>query len=83
MCLAVPMKILEVRGDGTGIVELDGSRRETSFALVEDPRPGEYVIVHAGFAIEKLDEKEADEQIALFADLARVQNAQARESATP
>ena len=70
MCLAVPMKIVEVREDATGVVDLDGSRREASFALLSDPKPGEYVIVHAGFAIEKLDEKEANKRIAMFEEMA-------------
>ena len=70
MCLAIPMKILEIREDGTGLVEMDGARHEANLSLVADPKPGDYVIVHAGFAIEKLDEKQADEQLALFAELA-------------
>jgi hydrogenase expression/formation protein HypC len=76
MCLAIPMKIAELRADGTGVVDLDGSRREANFSLITDPRQGDYVIVHAGFAIEKLDEKEANEQLALFAELARKQRSE-------
>ena len=71
MCLAVPMKIVEVRPDGTGVTDLDGARHDVNLSLVNDPRLDEYVIVHAGFAIEKLDEAEANERLALFAELAR------------
>jgi hydrogenase expression/formation protein HypC len=71
MCLAIPMKIMEIRDDGTGLVELDGSRREANLSLLTSPKTGEYVIVHAGFAIEKLDEHDANERIALFNELAK------------
>jgi hydrogenase expression/formation protein HypC len=64
------MKVVELRTDGTGVAELDGTRQEVNLALVEDPHVGEHVIVHAGFAIERLDEREADERLALFAELA-------------
>ena len=57
--MAVPMKILEVRGDGTGVAELDGSRHEVNLSLVPDASAGMYVVVHAGFAIERIKEKEA------------------------
>lgn len=70
MCLAVPMRISEIGKDGMGVVELDGSRHEADLSLVNAPRVGEYVIVHAGYAIERLDEKEADERLSLFRQLA-------------
>jgi hydrogenase expression/formation protein HypC len=70
MCLAVPMRVVAVREDGTGDVELEGARHAVDLSLVEAPRAGDYVIVHAGFAIEKLDSREADERIGLFRDLA-------------
>lgn len=70
MCLAVPMKIDEIRADGSATGDLDGSRHEVDLSLVEDVTVGEYVIVHAGFAIEKLDEEEANERLALFEELA-------------
>lgn len=70
MCLAVPMKIVEVNTDGTGVVDYDGSRHKANFAFIQDPKLDDYVIVHAGFAIERLNEQEASEQLALFAELA-------------
>ena len=59
-----------------GIGELDGAEHDVDLSLVPDPRVGEYVIVHAGYAIEKLDQKEADERIALFRELAASWEAQ-------
>jgi hydrogenase expression/formation protein HypC len=70
MCLGVPMKILEVRDLESGTVELEGVAYTVNLSLLEDPKPGEYVIVHAGFAIERLDQDEADRRIALFQELA-------------
>ncbi|MFO7989180.1 MAG: HypC/HybG/HupF family hydrogenase formation chaperone [Thermodesulfobacteriota bacterium] len=58
MCLAIPSKIIEIQGD-LARVSVDGVIRETSLALLDDPKIGEYVIVHAGFAISKLDESAA------------------------
>lgn len=73
MCLAVPMKLTELREEGTGVAELDGSRHDVDLSLIEDPRLGDFLIVHAGFAIEKLDRQEADERLALFEELAAIQ----------
>jgi hydrogenase expression/formation protein HypC len=58
MCLAIPSKIIDIQGD-LARVSVDGVIRETSLALLDDPKIGEYVIVHAGFAISKLDESAA------------------------
>ncbi len=69
MCLAIPMKLIEIRSARAGIVDLDGIRQEVDLALVDDPCVGDYLIVHAGCAIEKLDPERADEILALFATL--------------
>ena len=58
MCLAIPAKVLEKHGDTAKVDFGDGTTREINIALV-DVAPGEYVIVHAGFAIQVLDEAEA------------------------
>ena len=71
MCLAVPMKLIEVRTDGTGIADLDGARSEVNLSLLDAPSVGNYVIIHAGFAIERLDEEEANERIKLFEEMGR------------
>jgi len=70
MCLAVPMQLIEIRDDDTGVAELDGSRRDVGLALIREPRIGDFVIVHAGFAIERLDRAEANDRIRLFEELA-------------
>jgi len=66
MCLGVPMQVISV--DGSDIVaEIDGVRREASLLVLDDEvREGDYVIVHAGFAIARLDEAEAEETLALM-----------------
>lgn len=58
MCLAVPSKIIEINGS-TAKVDVDGVIRQTSIMLMDDIKIGDYVIVHAGFAINKLDEDAA------------------------
>lgn len=75
MCLAVPSKIIEIH-DTTARVSVDGVIREASLLLLDDVKIGDYVIVHAGFAISKLDEDAARQTIAdmrqmLAADAAR------------
>lgn len=67
MCLAIPMKIVERNGD-SGVVEIRGVRRSVSLSLV-DAVIGDYVLVHAGVAIGKVDEKEAEETAALLQEL--------------
>ena len=69
MCLGVPAKILET-GGGVAVVELGGVRREISMMLVDAVSVGEWVIVHAGFAIEKLSEEAAEQTLSLFREIA-------------
>jgi len=65
MCLAVPAKVMERNGDAA-VVELGGVRREISLMLLDDVSVGEWVIVHAGFAIERLSEEAAEQTLSLF-----------------
>ncbi|HUU56589.1 MAG TPA: HypC/HybG/HupF family hydrogenase formation chaperone [bacterium] len=65
MCLGVPMKIIEIAGT-TATVEMSHVRQECDLSLSPDARVGDYVIVHAGFAIEVLDEEEAQETLDLL-----------------
>lgn len=60
MCLAVPGKIVELTGDNA-LVEIEGIRREANTAFIEDARVGDYVLLHAGFAIEKWSEDDVRE----------------------
>ena len=59
MCLAVPLRIREIKNNSTAVCERDGVAREVDISLIRDPLPGDYVIVHAGFAIERVKEREA------------------------
>ena len=62
MCLAIPLKIVEINGQNA-IGERDGMTRKIRIDFIRDAQIGDYVIVHAGFAIEKLDEKQALESM--------------------
>lgn len=68
MCLGIPMRIKSIVND-TAICEMEGIRREASLMLVEDARVGDFVLIHAGFAMEKLDPAEAETTLALFRQL--------------
>jgi len=68
MCLAVPMKVVEIAGP-VGRVEARGVAREVRMDLVEDVKVGDYVIVHAGIAIERLQRQEAEEGLSLFEEI--------------
>lgn len=65
MCLAIPSKIVSIK-DNMATIDVDGVRREASLLLLEDARVGDYVIVHAGFAIQKLDEEAANDTLNLL-----------------
>ncbi len=62
MCLAIPLRIAEIEGN-EAVGERDGVRRKIRVDFLRNPKVGDYVIVHAGFAIERLSEKEALESI--------------------
>lgn len=66
MCLAIPARIVECLDDDQAVVDLDGVRKRISLALVEDVGPGDYVIVHVGYALSRLDPDEAEATLALF-----------------
>ena len=72
MCLAVPMKIITIEGF-SATVEAGGVSREINLRLLEDALVGDYVLVHAGFAIEKIDEQEAKETLELMQQIFRFQ----------
>ena len=69
MCLAIPACVEQLVADDSAIVNLGGVRKEISLALVEDVAVGDYVIVHVGFALQKLDPEEAAQTLALFAEI--------------
>lgn len=67
MCLALPCRVAELGAGDSAIIEISGVRKEISLALVNDVQVGDYVIVHVGFALSKLDPEEAEKTLALFA----------------
>jgi len=70
MCLAIPMRIVELLSDGMAVAEHGGVRKTVSVALLETPSLDDYVIVHVGFALSKLDPEQARETLALLAEMA-------------
>jgi len=69
MCLAIPSRITKIENQ-MAVIDVDGVRREASLLLLEDARVGDYVIVHAGFAIQKIDEQTAEESLRLLREAA-------------
>ncbi|WP_131110622.1 HypC/HybG/HupF family hydrogenase formation chaperone [Sulfuricystis thermophila] len=69
MCLAIPARVVEMPDPETAIVDLGGVKKAISLALVEDVAVGDYVIVHVGFALNKLNPEEAEKTLALFAEM--------------
>ena len=68
MCLAVPMKLLEHHGQ-SGVLEIGGARKEVMLTLTPDAKVGDWLIVHAGYALEILDEQEAEHTLTLLREL--------------
>jgi hydrogenase expression/formation protein HypC len=73
MCLAIPARIEQLTAPGCAIVNLGGVRKEISLALVEDAAVGDYVIVHVGYALQKLDEDEALHTLEAFAEMGELE----------
>ncbi len=69
MCLAIPAQVVELREGDNAVVDLAGVRKEISLSLVDNIAVGDYVIVHVGYALNKLDPEEAAKTLALFAEL--------------
>lgn len=69
MCLAMPARIVALGMADQATIELDGVQKEISLSLVDGVRVGDYVIVHVGYALQKLDTEEAEKTLALFAQL--------------
>lgn len=70
MCLGIPARVVQVDGS-VGKAEIGGVSREVDLRLVEDIGVGDYVILHAGFAIQKLDQEEAHETLSLLEQMFR------------
>jgi len=70
MCLAVPAQVITLdKNSDTAVVDLSGIQKEISTALVEDVNVGDYVLIHVGYALQKLSEEEAAQTLALFDEL--------------
>ena len=70
MCLAIPSKVIEIKDEGTVIVDTMGSKRLVSTMLLEEPAViGDYLLIHVGYAMQKIDEKEAAESLNLFREI--------------
>ncbi|MCB2166011.1 MAG: HypC/HybG/HupF family hydrogenase formation chaperone [Deltaproteobacteria bacterium] len=71
MCLAIPSRITEIN-DNMGVIDVVGVQREVSLLLVENPQVGDWVIVHAGFAIQIIDEATAQESLRYLREAAQL-----------
>ncbi|ABI57358.1 HypC/HybG/HupF family hydrogenase formation chaperone [Alkalilimnicola ehrlichii MLHE-1] len=69
MCLAIPVEVLELKEDGAALVDAGGVRKTVDVSLVEGVTEGEFVILHVGFAISRLDRAEAERTLALFREM--------------
>ncbi|MEF8794567.1 HypC/HybG/HupF family hydrogenase formation chaperone [Thiohalorhabdus sp.] len=69
MCLAVPGRVVEINDDDTALVDFSGANKRISLALVEDVAPEDYVLVHVGFALQRIDPDEAEKTLALIAEM--------------
>ncbi|MBP6006322.1 MAG: HypC/HybG/HupF family hydrogenase formation chaperone [Rhodoferax sp.] len=71
MCLAIPARVVELLPGQRAVVDLGGVRKEVSIDLVDDAQVDDYVIIHVGYAIGKIDPEEAQRTLTLFAELAQ------------
>ncbi len=76
MCLAVPAKVVAIGADRMARIEMGGLTRETDLSLVPEANVGDYVLVHAGYALQKLDEEEAKMTLDLLAEVAALAEAE-------
>ncbi len=80
MCLAIPSKIIEIGEDNTAVVDTLGMRRRISLDLMMDPvKEGDYVLIHVGYAMTKLDEAQALESIKAYEELIRMMEDEERD----
>ena len=80
MCLAIPVKIEEIIDAEIAIADIGGVRKEINVALITDLSVGDYVIMHVGYALNKIDPEEAAKTLALFAELDELSQQQAIEA---
>jgi hydrogenase expression/formation protein HypC len=68
MCLAIPVKITKISGT-LAHVNMSGVEREVDIRLIDKAKPGDYVLMHAGFAIEKINKKEAQQTLKMLKNI--------------
>ncbi len=68
MCLAIPAEVVALKDEDVATVSLGGVRKDVSLALVEGVAPGDYVLIHVGYALSKLSAEEAERTLALMAE---------------
>lgn len=76
MCLAIPARLVEAEGE-RGVIELGGVVREVSLVLLPEARVGDYLLVHAGYALQKVDEADAEATLRLLAEIAQWEEVEA------
>ncbi len=69
MCLAIPARLIELLPDDMARAEIGGVSQKISLSLIDGAKVGDYVIVHVGYALSKLDPKEAEKTLSLFAEM--------------
>ncbi len=74
MCLALPARVVELLPNLRAVVDLGGVRKEVSIELADDAQVDDYVIIHVGYALGKIDPQEAARTLALFAEFSDAQN---------
>ena len=75
MCLGIPARVMDIRESGDlkiALVDFEGAVMEVDATFIPDLRPGDYVIIHAGMAIERLDPKEAEESLKIWKELLKI-----------
>jgi hydrogenase expression/formation protein HypC len=70
MCLAIPAQVIEIMDEEHAVVDMGGVRKTISTALLDEVAVGDYVIIHVGYALNRLDPEEAAETLQLFTELA-------------
>ena len=76
MCLAMPAQIVQTKLNDVAIVSLGGIEKEISTALIDNVKVGDYVVIHVGYALTKLNESEAKKTLMLFSELAQLNSEQ-------
>ncbi len=71
MCLAVPGKLVRILSNDEATADLGGIQKNVNVSLIADPKPGDWVIIHVGFALQRINEEEARATLALLADAAK------------